>query len=298
MSKTRSFVALVAVLVGGSGLARAAGTVVVLTEPAVAQYRDALAGAKEVLGDPTVVDTRDPGAAGQLKQIDPAVVVAIGQKSVSAARATLPATPIIFALVLGPDAQPSRSVTGVRLEIPAASQLAQLKALAPAAKRVGMVYNPKVSAGFADEAQHAAGANGLTLVTRPISEAKEARGALADIAGSIDALLLVADPRLYTPEMFDWILGFTLERKIALFGFLDVFTQRGALASLAPDYKEMGKRAGQLANEVAQKPAGARLPVPSPVSSPGAFTVNLKTAKQLGLDVPQSVLGKARQVFR
>jgi putative ABC transport system substrate-binding protein len=98
--------------------------------------------------------------------------------------------------------------------------------------------------------------------------------------------------------MFNYLLVTTLERKIALFGFLDSFTQAGALASISPDYAEIGRRAGRLAQDIFSKPEAARLPVPAPQAGPGALTVNLKTARQLGLDVPQSALGKARQVFR
>jgi ABC-type uncharacterized transport system substrate-binding protein len=106
------------------------------------------------------------------------------------------------------------------------------------------------------------------------------------------------DPRLITAEMFNYLLVYTLERKIALFGFLDSFTEAGALASVAPDYQEIGRRAGQLAAGIAARPADARLPVPPPMGGAGALSVNVKTARQLGVDVPQQVLSRARQVFR
>jgi putative ABC transport system substrate-binding protein len=95
--------------------------------------------------------------------------------------------------------------------------------------------------------------------------------------------------------MFSFLLVFTLEHKIALFGFSDSFTQAGALVSVAPDYQEIGRRAARMAAEGALKPGA---PLPAAMTSPGALTVNLKTAKQLGLDIPQSVLSRARQVYR
>jgi ABC-type uncharacterized transport system substrate-binding protein len=40
------------------------------------------------------------------------------------------------------------------------------------------------------------------------------------------------------------------------------------------------------------------VPVPTVVLGPGALTVNLKAAKQLGVEVPAAALAKARQVYR
>jgi putative ABC transport system substrate-binding protein len=275
-----------------------AGGVVALADARVSQYKDALVAAREVAPSVPVVDVGAGDAADQLQRLDPAVVLAIGQKALQVARAATPERPIVFAMVLGAGAAPSRTVTGVRLEVPANVQLEQLRHVAPSVKRIGVIYNPKTSGAFIEEALKAAGRVGLTLVSRPVTDPKEVRPALSDIAGAIDALWLMADPRLVTAEMFNFLLGFTLERKIALFGFLDSFTQAGALASVAPDYQEIGRRAARLATEIANKPAGDRVPVPPPQDSPGALTVNMKTAKQLGVDVPSAVLSKARQVYR
>ena len=275
-----------------------AGGVVAISDGRIAQYREALGAAKELLKDAPVLDSNAGDLADQLKRADPTVVLAIGQKALQMAKSATPNLPIVYCMVLGAGASASRTVTGVKLEVAAGGQLEQLRQVNPGAKRVGVIYEPRTSGAFMEDAVKAAGRLGLTLVSKPVSEAKEVRQALSDIAGSIDALWLMPDPRLITAEMFNFLLVFTLERKIALFGFLDSFTQAGALASVAPDYQEIGRRAGRLAAELAAKPAETRLPVPSPSPSPGALTVNLKTAKQLGLDIPAGVLGKARQVYR
>jgi putative ABC transport system substrate-binding protein len=272
--------------------------VVALADGKVPQYREALGTAREVLHNPPVIDSDATDAVEQIRRADPAVVLAIGQKALQAAKLAVPQRPIIFCMVLGSTATATRSITGLRLEVPPSVQLEQFKEVHPGAHRVGVIYDPHNSAGFMQDAVKSAGRLGVTLVSKPISQAREVRGALGEIAGSIDALWLMPDPHLITPEIFNYLLVFTLERKIALFGFLDSLTQAGALASVAPDYQEIGRRAARVAAEVAAKPAEGRLPVPAPQGSPGALTVNLRTAKQLGLDVPPGVLSRARQIFR
>jgi putative tryptophan/tyrosine transport system substrate-binding protein len=272
--------------------------VVAVSDARVSQYKEAMSAAREVIGSAPVIDPGAGDAADQIKRADPAVILAVGQKALQLARGAMPSTPIVYCMVLGSGATASRTVTGVRLEVAPTSQLEQLKQVNPSAKRVGVIYDPRASGAFMEEAVKAAGRFGLTLVSKPVNDAKEVRAALSDIAGSIDALWLMPDPRLITAEMFNFLLVFTLERKIALFGFLDSFTQAGALASVAPDYQEIGRRAARLALDLANKPPEGRVPVPAPTPSPGALTVNMKTAKQLGLDIPQGVLSKARQVYR
>ena len=71
-----------------------------------------------------------------------------------------------------------------------------------------------------------------------------------------------------------------------------------ALASVAPDYAEIGKRAARMVAELLGKPPEQRVPVPPPSGSPGALTINLKTARQLGLEISSGVQSKARQVFK
>jgi putative ABC transport system substrate-binding protein len=276
-----------------------AGGIVALTDARVPQYNEALVAARaELRGVPLpVIDPAAANGAAELKKADPAVVLAIGGRALQAVHAWAPSTPVVACLVLG-GPQPSRTVTGVRFEVPAATQLEKLTQVHTRAKRVGVIYDPRASGPFIEEAFKATGRLGVTLVSRPVSEVKQVPGALAEIAESIDALWLMSDPRLMTPEMLSYILGFTLERRVALFGFLDSFTKVGALASVAPDYAESGRRAAHMALELYGKPPEARLPVPPPTVCPGALSINQRTARQLGVDIPPDVLAKARQVYR
>jgi ABC-type uncharacterized transport system substrate-binding protein len=85
--------------------------------------------------------------------------------------------------------------------------------------------------------------------------------------------------------------------KVALIGSDDKSTAGGALFSLAADARDIGRRAARLALGIAGRAAEARVPVPSPTTSPGALTLNATTAAALGIDLPETIVKKARKVF-
>jgi putative ABC transport system substrate-binding protein len=277
-----------------------AARVATLTDGKVAQYREALEAAKSQLkGSETQdIDLGGGNAESALKGADPAVILAIGQKALQAAQDALPNTPTVYCLVFQHLAPNSRSVTGVPLEVSSSDQLNRIKQLFPSLKRIGVFYDRRSNGLFIDEAQRVARSLGLSIVPREVSDPKEVRAAAADLAANVDALWLLPDARLITKEVFSYLLIFTLEHKVALIGFLDAFTQAGALASISPDYKDMGRRAGELAAEIAAKPADKRVPVPDLAQSPGTLTVNLKTAGQLGITVSAASTKLAKQVFQ
>lgn len=272
--------------------------VAIVTDGRVAQYREAVAKARETLQDATVLDLSNTDVAAQLRQLKPSVVLTVGQKALDSAKTTLPDTPIVYCLVLGSPTSSSKTITGVRLEVSAADQLTHFRQIHPKLKRIAVLYQSNQFHGLVSEARKAVQSLGIEIVSRSVSDGKEVRTALAELLSGVDALWLFPDPQLVTAEMFSFLLVSTLERKIALFGFFESFTKAGALASVSPDYAASGERAAKLAQSIAQKPVALRIPVPPPVTGPGVLTVNQKTASRLDLELSQDVLGKAYKVFR
>jgi putative ABC transport system substrate-binding protein len=288
--------AALALALVGAGAAVAADPVL-LVDSKVPQYRDAAQAVRRHL--PAVVEVEPTDLQVEDRLHGAPVIVAVGQQALALARTKGAGAPVVFCMVLGVTRGTlSASVTGVPLESDPAVVLRHIKAVAPAVKRLGLVYNPASSELWLPEAQRAAEAAALELVPRPIATAAQVKEAIKFAPPGVDALWLPPDPKLFNKEVFAYLLSVSAERRIPLFGFLDSFTQKGALASISAEYADHGERAGKLAAEILSRPEGKRLPVPPPVFSPGRLTVNVKTAAFLGIEVPAQVVADAKKVYR
>ena len=270
---------------------------VVLVETKVTQYRDASQAVRRHLTGAREVDPTDPAAPDAIKGAS--LVVAVGQKALLLATQHGAGIPVVFCMVLGINSkQLSGNVTGVPLEPDPISTLAHIRQTVPNAKRIGLIYNKVSSELFSVEAQQAASAEGISLVPRAVGGAAEVKDAFAAMLGSVDLLWLPPDPRLFPREVFASLLASASEHKVPVVAFLASLTEAGAIASVHADYDDNGDRAGKLALDILSRPEGKRVPVPAPIFAPGILTINLKTAKALGIDVSSKAQSNAKSIIR
>src|SRR5262249_34692644 len=158
--------------------------------------------------------------------------------------------------------------------------------VAPRVKRIGVIHSQVVTPIVA-EASTAASRLGLRLSARTVTSSREVAGAFSELSGQIDALWLVPDSQVMNEKGFAYLLRAFRDANIALFGFIDGLTQAGALASISPDYQDIGARAAEL---VAQTVEHGRSAIPPKAYSRGALSINLKTAQRLGIGVDERTL--------
>jgi putative ABC transport system substrate-binding protein len=287
-----------AMTVAAPVVARADGGVVMLSESAVAQYQETMNGVRSRFsGAVTVIDIdKVPDALGEVRKAHPKAIIAVGIKAASLAAKAISDVPIVYCTVLAPEQHglTGANITGVPLEVPASKQLEQLRAVAPKVKRIGIIHSAAV-APFVAEATTAANALGMKIVAESIGSSREVADAFARLTGQIDALLLLPDAKVMNKEVFAYLLRASLDANVALFGFLEALTQAGALASISPDYQDIGARAGELVGAVIEHGKGA---LPPKTYSRGALSINLKTAGRLGITVDDRTVRGAKKVFR
>ena len=113
----------------------------------------------------------------------------------------------------------------------------------------------------------------------------------------IDALWMIPDDTVVTPESFKFLLLTSFENNLPFLAASDIFVKVGALASLTPDYADVGRQGCELANALntgeisldnlrAVRPAKINL------------SINLKTADKIGLTISEEVIASAAVVYR
>ena len=250
---------------------------------------------------------RLPGLAADLVRLNVDVIVAPAVQNVLAARQATQTIPIVMASVGDPVgnglvaslAKPGGSVTGTSFVTSAliGKQLELLKQMTPYASRLGVLLNPDNPGHplLLREANIAARSLGVKL------QAVEARGP-ADIDKAFATMTREHAGALFVP--WDGTFLVHLNRIIQLAAktrLPAMYGQRryvdlGGLASYAPSAPDSFRRAAFYVDRIFK---GAR-PAELPVEQPATFelVINLKTAKSLGLVLPQSLLARADEIIQ
>jgi putative ABC transport system substrate-binding protein len=203
-------------------------------------------------------------------------------------------------------ARPGGNVTGIlnSLQALSAKRLELLRELAPHIKRVGAVSDGVTPSGRrslkgAQDVARDVGVEIDDLVLRYEDDAElrrtELRRALdRATARGVDAILIGGVP-FWISDMRNEIAAYALGRRIPLAGGQSYWADTGGLVVLGSDQEAQFRRLGYFVDRILK---GAR-PGDIPIEQPSNFEtiVNLRTAKALGLTVPQAVLARATRVI-
>lgn len=226
--------------------------------------------------------------ARKIRASGPALVVAVGLKAALAAKAELVDVPVVYMMVLDPNRHnlEASNMTGTLLEIPVERQLKLLHSFLPGRRRCTL-YDPKKGAARLKEAEQQAASLSLSVQGFPVESEKDVPQQLRNLLITNDAMWLVPDSTVLTNESIGFILEAALARGVPVVGFSPELTRLGALLSLSVTYGEVGRETGQLARHILD--GDRRLPFkPVPIERL-KVTVNLKTARFLGIEFPKDV---------
>jgi putative ABC transport system substrate-binding protein len=244
--------------------------------------------------------------AAELVALAPDVILAAGTLSVEALQRVTRTLPIVFVTVTDPVgaglvdslAQPGGNTTGFMLfEFSLSGKwLELLKQIAPNVTRVAVLRDPANPPGSSQFAAIQAVAQSLGVEITPIGvrNAGEIERAIAAFARPMNSGLIV------TGSASALGYGETIIRLAARHKLPAVYPNRfsilaGGLICYGPDRTDQYRRAASYVDRILKGEKPAELPVQAPTKY--ELAVNLKTAKALGLDVPQSVLARADEVI-
>lgn len=279
--------------------------IVILKSSDIAAYNQALSGFKAALPNGVVLSEYDLQGdiekgrklARKIRAADPALVFAVGLKAAKAAQLEIVDIPVVYSMVLDPTKYGlnAPNMTGILLEVPIERQLATIRAMLPRLKRIGTLYDPSKTAPLIEEAKRLLKSNGLELVPTPVASERDVPSALRALLPSVGALWLVPDSTVLTDESLRFILNTALEERVPVIGFSREFARNGAFLCLSVNYGDIGRQAGQLARKIVD--GQVSLPMRPLHPDRIEMSINLKTARFMGIEIPKELENKADEVY-
>ena len=248
-------------------------------------------------------------SAKELVALQPDVIFAITTPSVAALLRETRALPIVFAQVSDPVgsgfvaslARPGGNVTGftnINIESSIGGKWLDLvKEIAPAVRRVTMIYNPPTApfAGYYLRPFEAAGpAHGVQANAAAVDSDIDIENVLGALAREPGGGLMVL-PDAFTGIHRDQIVSLATRYRLPAVYPFRWFVEIGGLLSYGIDSDDMFRRAAAYVDRILKGEKPADLPVQAPTKF--ELVINLKAAKALGLAIPDKLLAIANEVI-
>ena len=248
---------------------------------------------------------RSPAIIAEFVRLKVDVIVTHATPNVLAAKQVTSVVPIVFPSAGDPVgnglvtslARPGGNVTGLSVQ---SSDLVQkavqlLRELLPNLGRLAILYhigNP-VTALQTDAVKLAASRFGLDVAIAEVRRAEDIAPAIEALKDRAEALIVPSEP-LYNTNRIQ-ISSWALKAQLPTIYFDRVYIETGGLMSYGPNWPSLWRRAAEVVDKILR---GAK-PADIPVEQPRTFelVINLKTAKALGLTVPDQLLVAADEVI-
>jgi len=246
-------------------------------------------------------------AAGELVAQKVKLIFTTGTSATRAAAAATTGIPVLFVHPGDPAAsgliksaeERAKNLTGVAAYAAQTTErrLALFKEIMPALQNISVFYdaNNALSRDNFKLAESAAKKLGLEAIGYGIKSADELKTTLASVrAENGAAIFQVADELVESDAEFLFETART--KKIATMFNEESWAISGALAAYGPNYLEMGRQAGRLADKIIRGESPASLPLER--ASKFDLTLNYRTANFIGLNLSAAMLKKADKVIR
>ena len=245
--------------------------------------------------------------AAELIALGPEIVFASGTLSVIALQGTSRTLPIVFVGVTDPVgaslvdslARPGGNATGFMIYEYSfgGKRLELLKQIAPGVTHVAVLRDPSNPAGGAEFAAIQALAQSLKLDVSPVDtrrDAGEIERAITTFARTANGGLIVT-PNASVSVHRDLIVALAARHRLPAVYPFRYHADGGGLVSYGPDVVDQCRRAAGYVDRILKGEKAADLPVQAPTKY--EMVINLKTAKALGLTLPESLIARADEII-
>jgi putative ABC transport system substrate-binding protein len=248
---------------------------------------------------------RLPALAKELIDLKVDVLLTAATVAILAAKKIGSSTPMVFVAIPDPVGdglvaslgRPGGNVTGLTTisgEI-SAKRFELLSELIPKGSRVALLYGGHGGATFQiEEAKRAAKFLGRTLLLHEVTRPEDLPRAFADmLALRTTALMVTENPMLFGVR--SQVAELAVKHNLPTVFGAGAYVDAGGLMSYGASYADLLRRAALYVDKILKGANPADLPVEQPTKF--ELVINLKTAKALGIKIPQSLLNRADRVI-
>jgi putative tryptophan/tyrosine transport system substrate-binding protein len=246
--------------------------------------------------------------AAELVRLAPDVILATASPLLAALLAETRTIPIVFVQVSDPVGQgfvdslasPGANITGfTNFEFSMMGKwLEMLKEIAPGLRRVALMFNPETAANYfryyLAPFESAAPMFGLEPIVAAVHDDAEIDHAMGSLARERNGGLLVMSD-VFTAANHEAIVASAARYRLPTIYPFRYFAVSGGLLSYGSDTIDLFRRSASYVDRILKGAKPGELPVQQPTKF--ELVVNLKTAKALGLDLPQTLLALADEVI-
>ena len=252
-------------------------------------------------GDPS----KWAAAVGALAGLEVDVILAASAPATRAAHKATRTIPILgYDLTTDPVAEgyaqsygrPGGNLTGVFLDAPAfaGKWFELLQEIVPDLSRVAVLWDPAPGTTHLNATRRIAASLKIKVQILEVRTSDDIERAFDSLGGQPQALIILPSPLLwYSSEQ---LARLALEQRLPATSMSPYFATAGGTISYGPDDKMTDKRYAYLTARVLEGANPGDLPIERPTKF--RLVLNLKTAKAIGMDIPQSVLFRADEVIR
>ncbi|MEN6439625.1 MAG: ABC transporter substrate binding protein [Syntrophobacter sp.] len=282
--------------------------VVVLVSHNAEPYEDALEGFRSYFASKGVevfieVYQLNGDASGAAQALEKArkenanLILALGSLATSAACGEAVGIPVVAGLIMNVEEIKARSnFAAVLLDFPLEVQLKWIGKLLPGCKNLGILYNPARMTLKVEAATQIAQGMGVKIIAQKVESPSELPAALESLSRKVDALWGLADDLVYTPQTAKEILLFSFRNKVPLIGISREWVKAGALCAIESDYRDLGAQCGEKALKALQSAMSDFYAPEYPRKV--VYSINLKTAQHMKVEIRDTWIQGAQQVFR
>jgi putative ABC transport system substrate-binding protein len=250
---------------------------------------------------------RFPTLIGELVAQKVEIIVTAGTPASLAVKKAAPSIPLVMAAAGDPIgtglieslAHPAGNITGLSgmvmdLE---AKRLELLREVIPKLSHVAVFWNPTspLQVNSEKEVQAAARAFKMKVLSLGVQAPEQFDNAFAIIRRERPRALLVLPDRLFLHNRARIMEFATKQHLPGVYAYVEL-VEAGGLMSYGPSYADMHRRAATYVDKILKGAKPADLPVEQPTKFD--FVINLKAAKQIGVNIPPNVLARADRVIR